>query len=146
MSLASRARHHGFSLPELVLGLLIAAVVAHGALASWQHALQRARRAAATAALLELALLQERRLAVQGRYAGSLAELGWPHANGTDAPWPDAGRACYMLRLRALPSDPTPGSGYEAFAIPVGTQRDEACGTLRIDHLGRHGAQSADCW
>lgn len=141
-----RGAARGWSLPELVLALLVAALLARHAVLPFEQALQRGRRASASAALLEVSLRQERHHARQGRYAGSLAELGWPRAQGADLPWPDARRPWYRLRLRAGDAAASPGMGYEAVAEPVGAQRRDACGSLRIDHLGERGASLPGCW
>ena len=136
----------GWSLPELVLALLVAALLARHAVFPFEQALQRGRRASASAALLELSLRQERHHARQGRYAASLAELGWPQAQGPELPWPDAHHPWYRLRLRADDAAASPGAGYEAVAEPVGPQRGDACGSLRVDHLGSRGASLPECW
>ncbi|MBU6441642.1 MAG: hypothetical protein KGJ03_01270 [Betaproteobacteria bacterium] len=136
----------GWSLPELALALLVAALLARHAVLPFEQALQRGRRASASAVLLEVSLRQERHHARQGRYAGSLAELGWPRARGPELAWPDARRPWYRLRLRAGDAAASPGTGYEAVAEPVGMQRRDACGSLRIDHLGDRGANLPGCW
>lgn len=135
----------GFSLPELLVTLLIVGIVATCAVVAQQAAAQRARRAAASAALLELALRQERHLARHGRYASDPGDLGWQRACGGAIPWPDAARPWYLLRLRAAGSAPG-GREYQAVARPAAAQRDDPCGALRIDQLGRRGAERDDCW
>ncbi len=139
-------RARGWCLPELMLALLVAAVLAQQALSPFEQALHRTRRACAGAALLELALRQEQHHARQGRYAQSLVALGWPRAQGNELPWPDERRAWYRLRMRVPGAGSAPAQGYEAVAVPVGPQRGDACGSLRIDHLGRREARAPDCW
>ena len=135
----------GFSLPELLVTLVIVGVVATCAVVAQQAAAQRARRAAASAALLELALRQERHLARHGRYASDPGDLGWQRAFGGAIPWPDAARPWYLLRLRAAGSAPGDDE-YQAVARPAAAQRADPCGALRIDQLGRRGAARDDCW
>lgn len=140
----SRAR--GFSVPELLLVLLIVGIVGAAALASWPPALQRARRAAATAALLELALRQEQHLARHGQYATDTDALGWPASPDGGTAWPDTAHAWYRLRLRAGVSDARAQPGYTAVAQPLGMQALDRCGSLGIDHVGRRYAACADAW
>ena len=143
-----RGRRHarGWCLPELMLALLVAAVLAQQAVSPFEHALHRTRRACAGAALLELALRQEQHLALQGHYAESLIALGWTQAQGNELPWPDERRAWYRLRMRVPGAGAASAAGFEAVAVPVGPQRGDACGSLRIDHLGRREARLPDCW
>ena len=143
---AAPARGQGWSLPELVVTLLVVALLALQALTPLERALQRGRRACAAAALLELALLQERYHARQGRYARSLVELGRTRTPDGQAAWPDEHRAWYRLRLRVRDATPDEAAGYDIVAEPVGRQRGDVCGSLRIDHLGRHQAGVPDCW
>ena len=144
--LAGTRHLRGWSLPELLLAVLVATVLAQQALSPFQHALHRTRRACAGAALVELALRQEQHHARQGRYARSLDELGWPRSQGNELPWPDERRAWYRLHMRVPDAGSAAAQGYEAEAVPVGLQRGDACGSLRIDHLGRREARGPDCW
>ncbi len=142
MSLRSArpAAPRGWTLPELLLATLVAAIIASCALAPLRHAVQHARRVAAGAALLQLSLQQEHHRAVHGRYAADLIELGWRHARAACA----APAACaYELRLHGAHAD---GDDYELLALPLGGQADDRCGVLRVDHLGRRGAAAPDCW
>lgn len=135
-----------FSLPELLLAVLVASILLACAVAPLQHSVQRARRAAASAALLELALRQECHRALRGSYARTPAQLGWPqYADGT-APWPSAERAWYLLQLRSSAPPGQAADDYQAVALPLAPQAGERCGSLGIDQLGRRSAASADCW
>ena len=129
----------GWTLPELLLATLVAAIIASCALAPLRHALLHARRVAVTATLLQLTLHQERHRAVHGRYAADLSELGWTNAHAACAP---PGACAYELRLHAPGAD---GDDYELQAVQLRGQGDDRCGVLRVDHLGRRGAAAADC-
>ncbi len=143
---SGRRHARGWSLPELMLVLLVAAMLAQQAVSPFEHALHRARRACAGAAMLELALRQEQHHARRGHYAGSLVALGWPRAQGNELAWPDERRAWYRLRMQVPGAGSAPAAGYEAVAVPVGPQRGDACGSLRIDHLGHREARVPNCW
>ena len=140
------ARGQGWSLPELAVTLLVVALLAQQALTPVERAIQRGRRACATAALLELSLLQEGHRARQGHYARSLTELGRAPAPDGQLAWPDERRAWYRLRLSGKDATHEASAGYEIVAEPLGMQRGDVCGSLRIDHLGRHAAGVPDCW
>ena len=143
-----RARRpaRAFSLPELLLGVLVAAILLACALAPLQRSLQRARRAAASAALLELALRQESHRALHGSYARTPAALGWPQYADGAAPWPSPARAWYLLRLHSSAPPGGAADDYQAVALPLPAQAGEPCGKLGIDHLGRRSAAAPDCW
>ena len=136
----------GFSLPELLVALAIAAIVACCAVSSLRQAVRQTRRAAAAATLLELATRQEAHRARHGRYAVDPAALGWRGEADGSVPWPDAARSWYLLRLRATPG-PFPGTnGYQALACPLGAQADDPCGCLGIDSSGRREPARPGCW
>ena len=130
----------GWTLPELLLATLVAAIIASWALAPLRHAVLQARRVAASATLLQLSLHQERHRAVHGRYAADLIELGWADARTACTP---PGACAYELRLHARSAD---GDDYELQALPLRGQGDDRCGVLRVDHLGRRAAAAPDCW
>lgn len=71
----SRRPAGGFSLIELVCAIAIAAILSLVAYPAYSHAVQRARRCDAQAALLKLQMAEERHRANHTRY-GSLAEVG----------------------------------------------------------------------
>ncbi len=138
-------RNAGFSLPELLIGLLVAAIIATCALPAARHAVQRARRAAACSALQELALRQERHHALHEAYARDPAQLGWvADAQGLIA-WPSPSRPWYKLRLRSRSPPGRPAQDYQALALPLAPQAADACGTLGIDHLGRQRGAAPGC-
>ncbi len=147
MSRCAAARApRGATLPELlvVLALLgLLGVVAQGLL---QPALQRARRGAAGAALLELALRQERHLARHGRYAVDPRALGLAPAPDGSVAWPSPARPWYALRLHGAASNAPGLRGYRAVATPQGLQSGDACGSLSIDQAGRRQAACDGGW
>lgn len=136
----------GFTLPDIVVALLIAALLAAIALPSFADAIRRSRRAEAVAALNQLQLAQERWRADNAAYSSDLAELGQPSATPNGH---------YTIHIVSA-DDRT----HVASASAVGTQaRDESCtvltlqlsgGVLRYTSTDAHGSESAAvpnlCW
>lgn len=100
---------------------------------SYRVFLARAHRLEAIAALLQVAACQEKQRAMHGAYDLALC---LPDAN-----------AYYRYAY-------TGGTGSPHWSVqahPVGRQRDDRCGVLTLDALGRRaadgtGADSAHCW
>ncbi len=120
-----------FSLIELMLTLLIAALIASLAYPGYQRFVLRAYRAqAAEAALSEAARQEQRYLA------------GQPFTQ-IDA-YPAAGG-----RYRITVTVNETGSTYRIDAAPAGKQQRDACGRLSIDHLDQKTSEFGDaalCW
>lgn len=115
-------RAGGFTLIETMVALVIASIVSMIAIPSFQGHLQRARRADAMVAMMQIQLAQSRWRANSDRYA-SLSEIGLPSASS-------AGH--YSLRVSS--DDP---DGYAVTASAIGPQAaDAACRVLKLSVLG----------
>lgn len=133
---ASSCRRRGFTLVELTCVLAVVAVLASLALPSYQSIVRKSRRTEAQAALLELALRQERWRSDHPSYAEAPADIG---ATGTD----DA-----VYRFDFIDVTPTSFT-VRATAVPgTGQEKDRqgtvACTPLKIDQSGRRSP--SDCW
>lgn len=137
----------GLSLFELMLGLGLAALLIGAVLPSYQHQLQRSRRAEAITILQQAMLAQDRHKTRHGRYAASLDGLGLRL---------DLLRH-YELSLEAIDADTGFESSYRLRArpLPGGPQaRDHACQHLLLSvhpgHVEQHGeaadGRSSACW
>lgn len=150
----------GFSLVEVLAALAIAGLLAAWAVQSLPALTQRARRAAAMAGLLELALRQEAYRARHGVYACEPAALGWPPETDGSLPWPDPQRAWYRLRLHGLPTcsehhrDAAGGAaegaargaaGYRAEALPAAWRGRASCELLIVEPAGARSAEASPC-
>jgi type IV pilus assembly protein PilE len=148
----------GFTLIEVLVVMVIAAILAAVALPSYSDFVARSRRAEAKATLQQAALWMERNQAATFRYDSDpsgkavddalLRALGWGRT-------PETGEPTYVL---GFVSGPTPGS-YAIAATPQRSQAlaDAACGgDLAVDHVGQRGvwragavrvdAASEACW
>lgn len=136
-TVSASSRSHGFTLIELLIAMAVVAILAATAVASYEFAMVKTRRAAAKGCLTEAAQYMERYYTTNFKY--------------TDAPIP----ACsadvtghYRVEFVGVPD----ASSYALQAVPLGRQAsaDGLCGTLSIDQAGTKGASghggAGDCW
>jgi type IV pilus assembly protein PilE len=136
----------GFTLVELLVAVLIAAILMAIAIPSYRSYVQRAQRSEATAALTRARAAQERFFVQYNRYTAEL-EPAPPTGVGIPAVT-DNGLYSLAVELTA--------DGFRLMATPraEGGQRDDAkCATLGIDQSGRRSGLGADgtdttrdCW
>lgn len=133
-------RHAGFTLIELLVTIAIVGIVAALAVASYEFAMVKARRAAATGCLTEAAQALERHYTLNFSYVGGPAPAC--QADVTDH---------YAVGFAAG----SPGAtAYTLQAVPQGAQArgDGRCGTLTLDNTGSRGAGDGSastidaCW
>ena len=138
---AARPRLRGFTLAELLLAMLIAALLAAIALPAYRQYLERGHRAEARAALLQAAQWMERAATASGSYPPTAA-------------LPDGLRSTpsgrYAIELASPPAGATAGTAFTLTARPLGSQAQDGCGSLTLTHHGVRGASAtarvADCW
>lgn len=137
-----KRRAGGFTLLELMICVVIAALLATIALPAWRTVMMRAQRDDGRAALYALATAQERYRLVHGRYASAAAPAP-PEGLGLGA----SERGWYALRIESAD-----GTSFSAAARPApGSPQaaDDECRVLTIDQAGRRGsspAAPAACW
>jgi type IV pilus assembly protein PilE len=83
MQLLIKSRSRGFTLIELMVTMLIAAILAAIAIPAYSTYVRKARRVEAKSALLDIASLEERYFSTQQVYTTSLSDLGY--ATGSPA-------------------------------------------------------------
>jgi type IV pilus assembly protein PilE len=83
MQSPTKSRIRGFTLIELVVTMLIAAILAAIAIPAYSNYVRKARRVEAKSALLDIASLEERYFSTQQVYTQSLSDLGY--ATGSPA-------------------------------------------------------------
>ncbi|WDZ95148.1 type IV pilin protein [Herbaspirillum sp. WKF16] len=136
-------RPRGFTLLELTVTLAVAGVLATLAWGGYGHCLLKARRAEGRAALLQALLQEERQFSADHIYRAFLPdkrELQFTWFSG-DSPQHSA----YQLGAQACPGEGL-DSCVRVTATPAGIHRDEHCGALFADTMGRRGPSADGCW
>lgn len=138
--------HHGSTLLEVLIAMVIVALLATLALPTYQQHVQRMRRSEAQGLLLELATAQELHYLQQGHYAeDGLLGVARPAGLGLARRSP---HGWYQLSISAADA-----IGFVATATASDAQAgDLECAVLGIDALGQRfsiragGGSSATCW
>jgi len=121
----------GFSLLELMIVVGIVAILASLAIAGYDYAMRKTRRAAAEGCLTEGAQRAERFYTTHMKYTGAPAP-----SCSTDV------SKYYAVRFAAgEPTDTT----YVLEAVPQGPQRKDSCGTLTLNDRTQK-TPATDCW
>ena len=132
---ASPRQVSGFTLPELLVALAAAAVLAGAALPPLAEALQRTRRLEAVSALYALQLQQERHRGLAGAYSADLALLGWPEGLSPSGAYglevAHASQTGYLLVARVRPGASQAG--------------DTRCGLMALQLEGGHTTRGSAC-
>lgn len=149
------SRDQGFTLIELMITIVVVAILTAIALPQYSNYVQRARRADAKTALLELAARQERFFAVNNAYTNNAANLGY----GAGAAFPvnvsSGSTSYYTLATTVTAGSATTLPTFVATATPTGIQqKDVQCYTFQVNSLGvksnlnSGGAviAGANCW
>jgi type IV pilus assembly protein PilE len=120
---APARRAGGFTLIELMITLVIAAILSSLAVASYTRYMDRARRVEAQSRLYEIAMQLERDFTRTGSYPASLPA-------SVDLSIPLGAAASYQ---RYLVSYKTLTNGFELTSTPQNGQVNDVCGTLSLD-------------
>lgn len=140
----SRQRSAGFTLIEIVIVVVVAAILASLAYGGYSNTMQKARRAEAITLLFNIAEREERYHAEHGVFTPELTRLGF----SVDQALPTEGG--YYVVSVATPTNQT----FTATATRAGAQAgDTRCGDLVLNHAGvrsttnSSGSEPADsCW
>jgi type IV pilus assembly protein PilE len=138
-------RQHGFTLIELMITLVIAAILATVAVPSYQDHVRKARRADAYHCLLDAAQRQESFFYRNNTYTTKIEDLGLKDLGLNNASCGEHGY--YNLEITAADS-----TGYQLLAKRVAPQdADKKCGDLTLASTGEKGnvgadLPPADCW
>jgi type IV pilus assembly protein PilE len=118
-----RQRARGFTLIELMVAVVVAAILAALAYPAFLDSVRKSRRSEAFAALVALQQAQERWRAGNASYTADLAALGIPASTATGH---------YTLRVLSAST-----SGYLLSAQAQGPQaKDESCVTMALGAAG----------
>jgi type IV pilus assembly protein PilE len=148
-------KHKGFTLIELVVAMVIAAILAAIAIPAYSNYVLKARRAEAKSALLDMASLEERLFSTQNTYSITPSDLGYPGAVPFAAPFP-IGSGYYNITNMQLTAAIAPVNStsvgtpatYTITASAIGDQlKDTSCLTFTITSAGlQTSAPSTTCW
>ena len=143
----------GFTLPEVLIVMVVIGLLAAVAVPSYRSYMLRAYRADARLVLLEAAQWMERHYTLSQRYdqtaqAAVIDSTALANAGLGRAPKGSSGTGVrYNISFSAGPTT----TGYTLQAVPTGSQTgDTGCGTLTLDNLQVRGVSGTDsverCW
>lgn len=137
------AAETGFTLVELLMVVAIVGLLLAVALPSYQDSVLAGGRAEGQSLLMEVAADQERFYSINGNYSTNAAPLADP---------PQATRTSesdlYQVSVAACTGG-TIADCFVATATPQGSQTDDSCTSLTLDHTGQRGANGdtvENCW
>ena len=139
----------GFTLIELMIALVIAAILMAIAVPAYQAQVRKSRRTEAKTALLDLASREQRYYSVQNAFSSSFVDLGY--ATGAPPASVTVGSGYYTVTLTTAVANP-PGFLLTATATGVQTA-DTTCNSFTVDNTGLQQAydstgtlNTANCW
>jgi type IV pilus assembly protein PilE len=151
-----KIRQSGFTLVELMVTVVIAAILLSIAIPSYSNYVRKGRRVDAKSALLDMASLEERYYSNNNAYSTTTTDLGY--AAGT---WPvtvGAGTGTYLIAAPVVVAATAPTAGLQggvpaSFTITATATGDQAndtqCLTFTVTSQGVQSstpATSATCW
>ncbi len=151
---------HGFSLIELVVAMLIAAILAAVAIPAYSNYTRKAHRVEAKNALLDMASLEERYMSTNNTYSQTTSDLGYGTTT-TTLPLTIGSGYYQITQLQfaaaVAPTSTTSVGTPATYTITVtayGDQlKDTTCRTFTVTSAGAQTAQdsssvdqTATCW
>jgi type IV pilus assembly protein PilE len=142
----------GFSLIELLVAILVAALLIAIAVPSYTAQTRKSRRMEARTALLDLASREERFNSTNSVYTSVPGNLGYAGA------WPiQIGGSYYQVtvcvnsNVANCPTDAGTGAAFVLTAQPINAQRnDSQCGSFTLNNSGAEGVTgtgtASSCW
>jgi type IV pilus assembly protein PilE len=145
MMQANRSR--GFTMVELVVVMVVAAILIAIAIPGYTSYMRTARRTDAKTALLGLAALEERYFSTSNAYSSTATDLGF-----STATWPQTvGSGYYQVTVSGVTAaTSTATATYIITATAIGSQQaDTNCATYTINQVGTKVANpntDGQCW
>jgi type IV pilus assembly protein PilE len=155
------ARFAGFTLVELMVTVVVAAILTTIATASYSSFTLKAHRTEARSALLDLASLEERYLSTNNSYSATPTDLGYNAANWAGVV---VGSGYYEVQgvvvtppaLSLVVGVPSTPAAFQITIVPVPTSvqaNDAACASFTVTSQGARTAtmqggadNTATCW
>lgn len=147
------ARTRGFTLIELMITVVIAAILISIAFPLYQHQIRESRRTDARSALLDLASREERYYATKNVYTTAASDVGYP---GWGSGNPIGGGYYYLVQPTITAATSGTPAGYTLVAMPIagkGQDGDTDCQTFTVIQTGQESStnsasadSSATCW
>ncbi len=132
-----KIQNRGFTLIELVIVILIISILVAFGYPSYQEQVRKSRRAQVKSDMMELAQLAERWYTTNTSYATFAIPAGLEVSPRT------GGTVYYLIDLE------NDARSFTLTAVPQGTQAEDRCGTLTLDHANRRtqtGGDQEECW
>jgi len=134
-TLATLSSARGFTLIELIVVMVIAAVLAAIAIPNYSAYVVRSNRSAAQAFISDVASRQAQFFLDRRTYATTVAALNMAVPNDI------ASRYTIAIDVQAGPP-----LTYTVTATPIGPQGSDSCGALTINQAGGKTAAGNRCW
>jgi type IV pilus assembly protein PilE len=137
----------GFTLIELMVTIVIAAVLLSIAVPSYMTQIRKSRRTEARTAVLDLATREERYFSVNNAYSSNDVDLGYGTTNKAITGL-SVGSGYYTVTI-TTPATATGAAGFKIVATAAGTQvKDAACQTFTVDQTGAQASTptATGCW
>jgi type IV pilus assembly protein PilE len=142
----------GFTLIELMVTLVVAAILVSIAVPSYQTQVRKSRRTEARNAVMDLAAREERYYSVNNHYTNVALELGYGKDNTVIAGL-QVGSGYYTVSVDLTIPQPTATppirAGFTITATATGTQlKDAACQKFVVDEVGTQTStpSATECW
>jgi type IV pilus assembly protein PilE len=139
----------GFTLIELVVAMVIAAILAAIAIPSYNNYVRKGRRTDAKSALLDIASLEERYFTTNNVYSTTATDIGY-------AAWPATVGAGYyqvqapVVTAAVVPTAAVPGgtpASFSVTALAIGDQLNDTCTSYTLTSAGvQTSTAAAGCW
>ena len=142
----------GFTLIELMVTLVVAAILISIAVPSYQSQVRKSRRTEARNAVMDLAAREERYYSVNNAYTNVALELGYGQDNAVISGRPiGSGYYTVSVDLKDPKPDATPPTrgGFTITATAAGAQlKDTPCKTFAVDDVGTQTStpSATECW
>jgi type IV pilus assembly protein PilE len=151
MTMRSRPlRVAGFTLVELMVTIVIAAVLLAIAVPSYTAQIRKSRRTEARTAVLDLATREERYFSVNNSYSDQDLDLGYGGSVGNSSAIKDLKVASGYYTVTVKKTVTATGQpGFTILATAVDTQaKDTACQTFTLDQSGAQTStpSATGCW